>query len=95
MTTDLRSPTFESRDRRNDRVFAATLLAMAAGLLVLPMALLQAPADTTLRTGGSTAASTPSATAGVTVLEPVLITGRRAARSAAATTAEPTTASRI
>lgn len=94
MTTDLRSPTFQTPDRRNDRVFAATLLAMAAGLLVLPLALLQAPADTTPRASGATA-STEAATVTVTVLEPVVITGRRSARSAAAEPVEPASARRI
>lgn len=94
MSPDLRSPTFPSSNRRNDRVFAATLAAMAAGLLVLPLALLQAPAATH-SLPITAAAPAQGADTAATVLEPVVITGRRAARSAAAEPVEPASTHRI
>ncbi|BDI03782.1 hypothetical protein [Sphaerotilus microaerophilus] len=68
-------------NRRNDRAFAATLAAMATALCLLPLAgeFGRSASGANPAPGAATQAV---AQAGVTVLEPVVITSQRAARQA-------------
>ena len=74
-TPSFRTSIVLADNRRNDRAFAATLLAMLLAVVMLPFAV---PADPSAAAAALAATEQDLPQARVYVLEPVVITGRRA-----------------